>query len=91
MALYSVIQSTSVTILYYHIIEFTNTHYYHIDIGLILPMAATMALSGTYDHLTKFIPTGRLISVEILTSVIGQAIIQTGFQATPFALLYLTS
>jgi len=87
MALYSVIQSTSVTILYYHLIEFTNTHYYHIDMGLILPLCATMALSGTYEHLTKFIPTGRLISVEILTSVIGQAIIQAVGQIYAFTLM----
>jgi len=80
MALYSVIQSTSVTILYYHIIEFTNTHYYHIDIGIILPMCATMALSSTYHHLTKYKPTGRLISVQILTSVLGQSVIQAVFQ-----------
>jgi len=87
MALYSVIQSTSVTILYYHIIEFTNTHYYHIDIGIILPMCATMALSSTYHHLTKYKPTGRLISVQILTSVLGQSVIQAVFQIIIFVQL----
>jgi len=87
MALYSVIQFTSVTIMYYNIVEFTNWHYYHIDLGIILPISATMAMSQTYQHLTKFKPTGRLISVQILSSVLGQAVIQILFQLLAFGIL----
>lgn len=47
---------------------------------IILPLSATMAMSGTYEHLTKFQPTGRLISVQILSSVIGQGLITICFQ-----------
>lgn len=87
MALYSVIQFTSVTILYHHLIELTNWHYYHIDMFIILPLSATMAMSGTYEYLTRFKPTGRLVSVQILTSVIGQATIQIGFQLLTWNIL----
>jgi len=80
MALYSIIQFTSVTILYLYQIDLTNWSYYHIDILIILPLSATMAMSGTYRHLTKYKPTGRLVSVQILTSVIGQGLIQIIFQ-----------
>jgi len=87
MALYSIIQFTSVTILYYHVIELTNWHYYHIDMIIILSLSATMAMSETYPHLTKFKPTGRLVSVQILASVMGQAAIQIGFQLLTYKLL----
>ena len=68
------------TIAYYHIIEFTNWQYYHMEIVVVLPLSATMTMSETYNQLTKQRPTGRLISSEILTSIIGQGIIQTVFQ-----------
>ena len=80
MALYSIIQFTSVTILYFEQIDLTNWAYYHIDIFIILSLSATMAMSGSYERLTKYKPTGRLISVQILSSVIGQGIIQICFQ-----------
>lgn len=83
MALYSTIQFTSITILYYYLNEFMNWHYYHIDIVIILSLSATMAMSGTAKNLTKYKPTGRLISVQILTSVIGSAAIQIVFQVHP--------
>jgi len=80
MALYSTIQFTTITILYYYLIELTNWHYYHIDIVIILFLSATMAMSKTYKYLTNSPPTARLISVQILTSVIGTGIIQIVFQ-----------
>jgi len=80
MALYSVIQFTSVTILYYQLIDMTNWHYYHQDIMAVLPFSTTMAMSGTATYLSKYRPAGRLISLNILTSVIGQAFIQISFQ-----------
>jgi len=87
MALYSIIQFTTVTILYGDLIELTNWAYYHIDIFIILSLSATMAMSDAYQHLTKFRPTGRLVSVEILSSVIGQGFIQIIFQIVTYVLL----
>ena len=80
MALYSIIQFTSVTILYFRLMDFNTWSYYHIDILIVLSLSATMAMSESHDKLTKFKPTGRLVSVNILTSVIGQVAIQVIFQ-----------
>jgi len=91
MALYSIIQFTSVTILYLYQIDLTNWSYYHIDILIILPLSATMAMSGTYRQLTRYKPTGRLVSVQILTSVIGQGAIQIIFQVLAMYLLFSSS
>jgi len=59
--------------------------------AIILPLSATMAMSETYPHLTKFKPTGRLVSVQILSSVLGQAVVQIAFQLFAFHLLTLQS
>ena len=83
MALFAIILLASMTIAYYHVIEFTNWQYYHIEIVVVLPLSATMTMSETYNQLTKQKPSGRLFSLEILTSVIGQGIIQTIFQVKP--------
>ena len=87
MALYSIIQFTTVTILYNDLIELTNWAYYHIDILIILILAATMAMSESYPKLNKYKPTGRLMSVQILSSVIGQGFIQIVFQVNFFNFL----
>jgi len=87
MALYSIIQFTTVTLLYNDLIELTNWAYYHIDILIILILSATMAMSKSYPRLTKFKPTGRLVSVQILTSVIGQGFIQIVFQIITYGIL----
>ena len=80
MALYSIIQFTTITILYYHLVELTNVHYYHIDIIIILFLSATMAMSETNSELTTDTPTSRLISAQVLVSVIGSGFIQIIFQ-----------
>jgi len=75
MALYSVIQFTTLTIVYAFQIDLSNADYYYIDIIVILPISFTMAFSGAYRKLTIEQPTGRLISVPILMSVIGISVI----------------
>lgn len=80
VALYSVIQFTSVTILYYLLADLTNASYYYIDIFLIVPLSAAMAMQEAYPSLSKYQPSDRLISWPILTSFVGQAAIQIFFQ-----------
>jgi cation-transporting P-type ATPase 13A2 len=80
MALYSMIQFTSVTILYFYLYNLSNWNYYHEDVMAVLPFSSTMALSGTADILTRLKPAGRLMSLNILLSVIGQVAIQMLFQ-----------
>jgi cation-transporting ATPase 13A3/4/5 len=88
MALYSIIQFTSLTIVYAFQIDLSNADYYYIDIIIILPISFTMAFSGAYKKLTVQQPTGRLISVPILTSVIGQAVIQIMGQVSVIIILF---
>jgi len=88
MALYSVIQFTTLTIVYAFQIDLSNANYYYIDIVIILPISFTMAFSGAYKKLTVEQPTGRLISVPILTSVIGQGIIQILCQVSVVIILF---
>ncbi len=80
MALYSIIQFSGVTLLYHYNMDFTNWAYYHVDIFLVLSLSGTMALTSPHNELTKALPPGRLISVQILTSVIFQMILQISFQ-----------
>jgi len=86
--LYSVIQFTTLTIVYAFQIDLSNANYYYIDIVIILPISFTMAFSGAYKKLTIEQPAGRLISVPILTSVIGQAFIQIIAQVSVVILLF---
>ena len=80
IALYSVIQFTSVTILYYLPVDLTNASYYYIDIFLIIPLSAAMSMQEAHSGLSKYQPSDRLISWAVLSSFIGQSIIQIAFQ-----------
>ena len=91
MALYSVIQSTTLTIVYYNLIDLSTNAYYYIDIFIILPLSFTMGMTGVFKKLTIFQPTGRLISVPILLSVIGQAFIQVTAQVITFSIFIILS
>jgi cation-transporting ATPase 13A3/4/5 len=75
MALYSVIQSTTITIVYFFLIDLSTVAYYYEDIILILPLAFSMGFTGSYDKLTIHFPTERLMSFPVLLSVLGQAAI----------------
>ena len=72
----SIIQTNSVTILFFDLIDYTNEHYSYTDIFIILILASTMTLSQTNDQLAKKRLPNRLISNSVLTSLVGQAIIQ---------------
>jgi len=88
IALYSIIAFTSVTIMYYELIDFSNWHYFHEDVLAVIPFSSTMALTGTALTLSKYRPAGKLISINVLTSVIGQAIIQILFQVKFYSFLF---
>ena len=80
MALYSVCEFCSATVLFYDLDDMTSWAYYHIDVFTILPLSFAMSMTATYDHLTKHRPIDRLMSLPILLSVIGQTGIQITFQ-----------
>jgi len=90
MILFAVIFTVSLGTIYHYVIEAPDWQYYHFEIFIVLPLSTTMTMSKTADHLSKQRPTGRLISVEILSSVIGQGIIQAAFLVYFFKTYLLT-
>jgi len=81
MALYSMIQYITVTILYSYGAELTDAQFLYIDLFSIMPLALFMSRTGPSKHLSVKQPSGALISVPILTSVLGQTVVQLIFQA----------
>mmetsp|Transcript_15333 Transcript_15333/g.13062 ORF Transcript_15333/g.13062 Transcript_15333/m.13062 type:complete len:165 (+) Transcript_15333:755-1249(+) len=79
MALYSLVQFFGITIMYTDLFDFTNWHYYHLDILGVFPFSTAMALSATRGELTYHRPISKLISANVLASVIGQGAIQLFF------------
>ena len=87
MALYSMIQFCSVIILYNIASNLGNWQYLFIDLFLIIPLSLTMSRTGAYHKLSKTMPTGHLISFTVLTSVVGQIVIQACFQIGIYLIL----
>ena len=84
ITLYSVIQFTSVTVVYNYLVDLTNANYYYADIFLIIPLSAAMAIQEAHSQLSKYQPGDRLVSWPILTSFLGQSAIQIIFQVSIF-------
>lgn len=72
MALYSMCQFNSVLILYWYGINLTDIQFLIEDLFIILPLAVVIGYTGPRKELSKVRPVGSLISVSVLTSVIGQ-------------------
>lgn len=87
MALYSLIQFTSITILYNLASSLGDFQFLYIDLFIILPVAVAMARTLPYPILHTKRPTANLLSKKVLLSMIGQVIICSAFQAFTF---YLT-
>lgn len=80
MALYSMIQFVSVCMLYYMNSDLSDNQYLSIDLIIILPLAVAICYTEPYHTLVRKQPTAKLISLSVLTSVIGQTLIQAVFQ-----------
>ncbi|KAG0164153.1 hypothetical protein DFQ28_011560 [Apophysomyces sp. BC1034] len=80
MALYSIIQFTSVTILYAFGSNLGDFQFLYIDLFLILPIAVYMGYTDAWPQLYQKRPTASLVSKKVLTSLIGQIIINSSFQ-----------
>ncbi len=80
MALYAMIQGVAAVCLYRSRTVFTNYAYMYQDIILVLPLVITMSYTKPYDKLTVQSPSARLISSEILCSVLGQIGLVTAWQ-----------
>ncbi|GAA5795327.1 hypothetical protein HPULCUR_000683 [Helicostylum pulchrum] len=80
MALYSLIQFTSVTLLYAFGSNLGDFQFLYIDLFLILPIAVYMGYTEAWPHLYRKRPTASLVSKKVLTSLIGQIVINSSFQ-----------
>lgn len=78
MMLYSVIQFTTVTILYFDYAYLSNYQFLYIDLLVIIPLGFTMSLVKARKKLTKKTPNDSLF--KELPSFLGLSLIQIGFQ-----------
>ncbi|KAI1315866.1 hypothetical protein EDD11_000242 [Mortierella claussenii] len=84
MALYSIIQFTTVSLLYAFASNLGDFQFLYIDLVLILPIAVLMGRTEAFPALSPKRPTANLVSKKVLTSMIGQIVIQGCFQGTLF-------
>lgn len=80
MALYSMIQFATVVMLYDSYSNLSDYQFLWIDLILIFPLAIFMSYTKSNKSLSTYMPTANLISFPVLSSVIGQIIIQFAFQ-----------
>lgn len=84
MALYSMIQFVSVTLLYSLDRNLTDLQYLIVDLIVLLPLAVTMSYTKAASKLSKRLPISELISVPVLFSILGQTLVQGGVQVAFF-------
>ncbi|KAM4888816.1 polyamine-transporting ATPase 13A3 isoform 3-T7 [Thomomys bottae] len=84
MALYSIIQYFSVTLLYSILSNLGDFQFLFIDLAIILVVVFTMSLSPAWKELVAQRPPSGLISGALLFSVLSQIIICIGFQSLGF-------
>ncbi|PHJ25019.1 cation-transporting [Cystoisospora suis] len=89
IACYSVLQFTSVLLLYAQTGNLTDSQYMWIDLVTVLPLSVTLARTRAADNLSPVTPPRSLVSAPVLVSLLGQIVIQVFFQV--FALLLLKS
>ncbi|KAK4050588.1 hypothetical protein OIV83_003314 [Microbotryomycetes sp. JL201] len=84
IALYSLTQFCTVTLLYSLASTLSDGEFLAIDLFIILPVAVTMARTGPFPRLAIKRPTANLVSKKVLSSIIGQIFIVGAFQAFVF-------
>ncbi|XP_054645226.1 polyamine-transporting ATPase 13A3 isoform X2 [Dunckerocampus dactyliophorus] len=84
MALYSIIQYISVTLLYSILSNLGDFQFLFIDMAIILFIAFTMSLNPAWKELVSRPPPSGLISAPLLLSVLSQILICFGFQMLAF-------
>ncbi|XP_023381323.1 probable cation-transporting ATPase 13A3 [Pteropus vampyrus] len=84
MALYSIIQYSSVTLLYSVLSNLGDFQFLFIDLAIILVVVFTMSLNPAWKELVAQRPPSGLLSGTLLFSVLSQIIISFGFQSLGF-------
>ncbi|KAI0063606.1 P-type ATPase [Artomyces pyxidatus] len=84
MALYSLIQFTTITLLYSFASSLGDFQFLYIDLFIIIPVAITMGRTLPFPRIHPKRPTASLVSKAVLASIIGQIIITSAVQAWGF-------
>ncbi|KAK1925519.1 putative cation transporting ATPase [Papiliotrema laurentii] len=84
MALYSMIQFTTVTLLYSFASSLGDFQFLYIDLFMIIPIAVAMGRTLPYPKIHHKRPTASLVSRKVLTSIIGQIVINSAIQIIVF-------
>ncbi|KAK7005604.1 cation-transporting ATPase [Favolaschia claudopus] len=80
MALYSMIQFTSVTLLYSFASSLGDFQFLYIDLFIIIPVAVAMGRTLPYPRIHTKRPTASLVSKKVLASLVGQIVITSSVQ-----------
>ncbi|RKO96700.1 hypothetical protein CAUPRSCDRAFT_217, partial [Caulochytrium protostelioides] len=89
MALYSLIQFTSVSLLYSQVSNLGDFQFLYIDLAIIIPVAVFMGQAEAAQTVSLKGPTATLVSKKILTSLFGQIAIQAALQVALFRWTHL--
>ncbi|EMD37542.1 hypothetical protein CERSUDRAFT_114181 [Gelatoporia subvermispora B] len=84
MALYSLIQFTTITLLYSFASSLGDFQFLYIDLFIIIPIAVTMGRTLPYPQIHPKRPTASLVSKKVLASLIGQIVITAAIQFWAF-------
>ncbi|KAI6157586.1 hypothetical protein BKA82DRAFT_4058956 [Pisolithus tinctorius] len=84
MALYSLIQFTTITLLYSFASSLGDFQFLYIDLFIIIPIAVSMGRTLPYPRIYLKRPTASLISKKVLVSLVGQILITSGVQFWTF-------
>ncbi|WAQ80682.1 hypothetical protein PtA15_1A20 [Puccinia triticina] len=84
MALYSLIQFTTITLLYSLPSSLGDFQFLYIDLFIIIPVAVTMGRTHPYGRIAAKRPTANLVSKRVLTSLLGQVLINSTIQLLVF-------
>lgn len=74
------IQFITVTMLYSQGSNLSDGQFLYIDLFMIIPLSIFMGQTEAYKSLTPHLPSGSLLSLPVLTSVLGSVAIQASFQ-----------
>ncbi|KZT40553.1 hypothetical protein SISSUDRAFT_1044071 [Sistotremastrum suecicum HHB10207 ss-3] len=80
MALYSLIQFTTITLLYSFASSLGDFQFLYIDLFIIIPIAVSMGRTLPFEKLHPKRPTANLVSKKVLASIIGQILITSVIQ-----------
>ncbi|ORZ30686.1 hypothetical protein BCR44DRAFT_1444158 [Catenaria anguillulae PL171] len=88
MAIYSLVQFTSVTLLYTVASNLGDFQFLYFDLLVIMPLAVTAARSKAYPTLAQKRPPNQLLSKPIVVSLITTILLQLAFQIFAFMLVH---